>query len=98
MSAAHNTKEWHAFRRIQRARWQKLIDASGVACRRCRVLIRKDQRWQLGHIIDVRLGGALTDPGNVWPEHPRCNAQGGARLSHAIRYAKRTRDEREPGW
>lgn len=99
MSNVHRSPEWLKFSKQQRTQiWQPRINASGVPCRRCRGAIRKGARWHLGHIVDVRLGGALCDPSNVWPEHVRCNTQAGAYLSHAIRYAAKRRDEREPGW
>jgi 5-methylcytosine-specific restriction endonuclease McrA len=98
MSEAHRTPAWYKFSRVQRKAWQTRIDASGVPCRRCRGVIRKGTAWHLGHIIDVRLGGALTDPANVWPEHVRCNTQSGAMLGHAVRYRAQREARREPEW
>lgn len=99
MSQAHRSREWLTFSRQQRKNvWDPRIKAAGVPCRRCRGVIRVGTRYHLGHIVDVRLGGALADPANVWPEHVRCNTQAGAQLGHAIRYAAKRRDQREPGW
>lgn len=98
MSSAHRSPEWLRFSKAQRALYQVRIDAGGVPCGRCRGAIRKGMRWHLGHIVDVRLGGALTDPGNVYPEHVRCNTQAGGRLGTSIRWGAKRRDEREPEW
>lgn len=98
MSQAHRSPEWLRFSKQQRKAWQVRIDAGGVPCRTCRGVIRKGTKWHLGHIVDVRRGGPLCDPANVWPEHVSCNTRGGARLSHEIRYAQKRRDEREPNW
>ncbi len=98
MSQHHRSREYLTFSKQQRKQWQVRIDAGGTTCRRCMGAIRKGTKWHLGHIVDVRLGGALTDPANVWPEHVSCNTRAGAQLSHSIRYAAKRRDEREPGW
>jgi hypothetical protein len=50
----------------QRARWQKIVDAGGVRCARCKRPIIPGQPWDLGHVDTDRSLYA-------GPEHRRCN-------------------------
>ena len=80
MSAGHRTAEYMAFIRRERPRWQAAINAGGVPCRRCKGVLREGMAWDLGHLVPMAQGGALTSD-NVWPEHPRCNRKAGQQLS-----------------
>lgn len=68
-----------------RADWDHLIQAGHrPVCRRCGDPIEPGQRWQLGHITDLALGG---NPKTRKPEHARCNETAGATLGNALRTA-----------
>jgi hypothetical protein len=94
MSAVHRTAEWAAF--VRKAR--PIIAATLPArCIKCPGVIRPGERWQVGHIIDDALGGAM-DMSNVGPEHPRCNASSGGKLGAAIQAGRRARAATYPKW
>lgn len=65
--------------RKERANWQALLDAGHpIRCPRCGKPIRKGQPWDLGHVVDLVLGG---NPKARRPEHASCNRQAGAVLA-----------------
>lgn len=69
--------------RQHRADWDQAIQAGAMpTCRRCSKPIKPGQPWQLGHIVDLALGGT---PKHRAPEHKRCNEAAGGQLSAALR-------------
>lgn len=60
-----------------------------LPCRRCGKPVTKDQRWQVGHIVDRADRGAVADIANQWPEHGKCNESAGGRRGAAITNARR---------
>jgi len=69
----------------QRAAWAARLP---VLCAKCGLPVLPTQRWHLGHQRDRALGGT-DDPGNIWPEHGRCNESAGGRLGQAMRRPSR---------
>lgn len=68
--------------REERANWQALIDAGHpVNCWRCKKRIHPGTPWDLGHIVDLVLGG---DKRRRLPEHVGCNRSAGAALATRI--------------
>jgi hypothetical protein len=57
----------------ERARWAPLVEAGGVDCARCGLLIGPGEPWDLGH----------TDDRTAWtgPEHARCNRAAAGRTN-----------------
>ena len=72
-----SNKAYDQDHREERANWQALIDAGHpVDCWRCKKRIHPGQPMDLGHIVDLALGG---NPKRRRPEHAGCNrAAGGA--------------------
>lgn len=65
--------------REERANWQALIDAGHpINCWRCGQRIHPGQPMDLGHIVDLALGG---NKRRRLPEHASCNRSAGAALA-----------------
>lgn len=62
-----------------------------LPCFRCGRPVLATQRWTVEHVVERALGGDVTDPGNQWVSHARCNYQAGGRLG-----ARRTNARRAP--
>jgi hypothetical protein len=61
-----------AAHRALRAAWSHLVAHGDVTCRRCNLLIKAGQSWDLGHPQEgVSVG--------MHPEHASCNRAAGAR-------------------
>lgn len=66
---------YDAAHRAERARWQRLINASAtVSCARCQQPLEPGQPWALDH-NDDRTGW-------IGPSHQYCNNQAGGRAAH----------------
>lgn len=73
-----------------RARLAPLVASGSAVCWRCRTPIHPDQRWHVGHLVDIAQGGNVNDPLNHAPEHGRCNERAGGQLAQAMaRQARR---------
>lgn len=61
----------------ERKRWEPLVQAGGIVCRRCDQPIEPAAPWDLGH----------NDERTAWtgPEHQACNRAAGARAGNANR-------------
>ena len=93
MSAYHRTTE-----AIRRARQARRLVVLPVQCWRCGRVIAEGMAFQMGHTVDVALGG--TDS-QLLPEHTTCNQRAGARLGGKRKaIAERTRKARptKPSW
>ena len=67
-----------------RKHWLAVIDSQGgVVCWRCGQMIMPGQPVDLGHLVDVALGG--TEQDGIRPEHRACNRRAGGELSVALR-------------
>ena len=77
-----------------RAEWEPRVAARLVACWRCGLTIEPDQPWDLGHQLDLALGG---HPRAMVPEHRHAtgpcagNRATGAKLGHQLRARPRRR-------
>lgn len=61
-------------------------------CPRCQLPVTTDQRWDVGHAVDVADAPHLTwDPRNHRPEHATCNRSDGGRRGNTTRQHTRTR-------
>lgn len=65
-----------------RAQWARLLP---LPCWRCGQVINRTDPWDVGHIVDLALGGDPWDPNNQAPEHTGCNRAAGARLGNHLR-------------
>ena len=95
MSQHHAKAKWTSVNQKHRAR---IAAALPAACIRCGGIITAEMRWDVGHRVDLALGG---DANDVGPEHRSCNrragGRAGARVSHANRRTNQ-RDDRLPNW
>lgn len=89
MSAYHRSAEGKARSRADRARV-----TLPTQCARCGRLIEVGQPWDLGHSVDVVLGGADSP---TYPEHTSCNRRAGGRTGARITNLKRRRPA-TPSW
>ena len=76
-------------RKVTRARalWAARLP---LPCRRCRRPVYANQRWHVGHVVDLARGGAEDDVANQWPEHARCNESAGGTLGAQRSNARKT--------
>lgn len=89
MSAYHRTAE--AQRRANQARAMVVLPTE---CWRCGLVIEAGMAWQMGHTMDVALGGEHSP---LRPEHRRCNARAGGRTGAKVTNARKARGQR-PTW
>lgn len=73
-----------------RAEWALAVRTGRVTCSRCGKLIRRGQRWHLGH----------RDDGNGYngPEHAGCNLSAASAKAHSIRWARDPEPEPRTRW
>jgi hypothetical protein len=77
-----------------RAEWSPRVAARLVACWRCGLTIEPTEPWDLGHALDLSLGGA---PREMTPEHRHAsgpcagNRSAGAKLGHQLKSRPRRR-------
>jgi hypothetical protein len=62
-----------------RAAWATRLP---LDCPRCGLPIHPAEPFDLGHRVDLALGG---HPHDLHPEHSRCNRQAGGRLGNQLR-------------
>jgi len=73
----------------RRKEMRRIIAAQGRPCGKCGNPIDYSGQWDLDEIVPRVMGGDPLDISNVQPTHRRCNRAAGARMTHAIRRAKR---------
>ncbi len=87
-----------------RLRLRDAVKALGLPCARCGnpidYTLKGPHPWSyvLGEIIPRYLGGSAEDPNNVQPEHWRCGAQDGARITNAKRSSRTARPATASRW
>ena len=92
-----------ALKSAARKQLRAQVKALGLPCARCGMEIdyqakRGPLSYVLGEIMPRYLGGSATDPNNVQPEHWRCSAQSGARITNKIRQARSVRPATASRW
>jgi len=92
VSRHHDARAQRSARRV----WAPIVASGEATCRRCGARIVPGQLWDVGHIVDLALGGHPA--GATAPEHARrrdCSAGGnrsaGAVLGNQLRARPRRR-------
>lgn len=101
MSAHHRAQKWST----HSPKLRKLIEPRlPLRCLNCPHAVLREQRWQVGHIIDAALGGR-PKASNAGPTHEycpackkRCNQVAGGKLGAAITNSKRTKRQDIRPW
>jgi hypothetical protein len=59
-------------------------------CGRCGWVVEVGDRWDVGHVADIRVAPDLmAEPSNWRVEHASCNRRAGAKYTNAVAAAKR---------
>lgn len=88
------TRSWGGSRATRaRAMLAPMVAAGVAVCRRCGEPIAPGERWDVGHLDDLALGGHVD--GRVSAEHERCNRSAGGQLGAQLR---RDRSSRTRTW
>lgn len=77
-----------------RAKWRQIIAAEAVPCSKCGYPLEPGMPFDLDHIEARDNGGAVWDPGNLWPAHVSCNRRHGQRITSAKRRRRAPPDPR----
>lgn len=95
MTAHHRSAGWRKVQRKMRPVIAATLPAQCV--NNCGRTVTPDQTWDIGHIVDVALGGS-DEPSNLGPAHIRCNRSDGGKAGRAKQIAVTKQDRRLPAW